>query len=104
VDGVRLTEREQEFLAPVAIPGNSDSEQIVVGEQVEELLNHPGFQALVHALHIHAESQLHSRILRKADTEAAPYADAMGHVRGLQEVVPIGKEVGQRVREEREDS
>lgn len=95
---------------PAAIPGAPDSEQVVIGEQVEEMLNHPGFQALAHALHIHKESVLRARTFRKADPDAAAYADVMGHIRGLDEVVPIarglvqnGKEVAERRREEGED-
>lgn len=99
-----------ERVIPAAIPGASDREQVVVGEQVEELLSHPGFQALVHALHIHKEGLLLQRTLRKADPDASAYADVMGHIRGLDEVVPIarglaqnGKDVAERRREEGED-
>lgn len=95
---------------PAAIPGASDSEQIAIGEQVEEMLNHPGFQALAHALHIHKESLLRQRTLRKADSDASAYADVMGHIRGLDEVVPLarglvqnGNEVAERRHAEGED-
>jgi hypothetical protein len=92
-----------ERVMPAAIPDASDSDHVRIGEQVEEILDHPGFQALVHALHIHSESTLRHRMLRKADSDAAIYADVMGHLRGLSEVVPIarglvqnGKEVAER--------
>lgn len=102
-------ETGEERVMPAALPGSSLSEQIVTGEQVEELLEHPGFQALAHALHVHGEAILMQRMFRKADSEAAPYADAVGHMRGLKEVVPMarglvqnGKEAGQRLREQEE--
>jgi hypothetical protein len=95
---------------PAAIPGATDEEQVRVGEEVEELLKHPGFQALAHALHIHKESVLRSRIYRGADPNPAAYADVMGHARGLDEVVPLargivqnGQEVAERRRAEGED-
>jgi hypothetical protein len=98
-----------ERVIPAALPGSTRSEQVVTGEQVEEILNHPGFQALAHALHVHGESLLNQRLFRKADAEGAPYADVMGHIRGLREVVPIarglvqnGKDAGQALRLEEE--
>lgn len=80
-----------ERVIPAALPGTSRSEQVAVGEQVEELLSHPGFQALVHALHINGESLMNARLFRKADPDAAVYADMVGHLRGLREVVPLAK-------------
>lgn len=94
---------------PAALPGASLSEQIATGEQAEELLSHPGFQALAHVLHVHGEAILAQRMFRKPDVESAPYADAIGHMRGLKEVVPLvrgmaqnGKEAAQRRREQEE--
>lgn len=103
VDSVQETE---ERVIPAALPGTSDSEQVRVGEQVAQLLEHPGWQAVIHALHIRAEDLLTSRVLRKTDVEAAPYADVVGHIRGLKEVVPFalgliqnGREVAEALRE-----
>lgn len=94
---------------PAALPGSTRQEQVGVGEQVEEMLKHPGFQALAHALHLHGEGLFHQRMFRKADADAASYADTVGHIRGLKEVVPIakgliqnGQEAAQALREEEE--
>jgi hypothetical protein len=92
---------------PVALPGSTRQEQANVGEQIEEMLNSPGFQALAHALHLLGEERLNSRLFRKTDPDGAAYADTMGHIRGLKEVVPIakglvqnGKDAAQALREE----
>lgn len=92
---------------PAALPGTSDSEQVKVGQQVEEILQHPGFQALVHALHIQKESILRQRVYRQPSDNPAAYADVTGQIRGIDEVVPLarglvqnGNEVAERRRRE----
>lgn len=92
-----------------ALPGASLSEQVVAGEQVQELLDHPGFGVLAHIVHIHREGLRDRVVYRKPDWNSANYADAIGHLRGLGEFVPLakgivenGKAAAQAVRENEE--
>lgn len=100
------TADEFERIFPAAIPGTTRQEQVNVGEQVEQILEHPGFKALLEVLQIQEESETRMRLYRKADADAAVYADHIGYIRGLREVLPLakgliqnGKEAGQAIRQ-----
>ena len=76
-------------------PNASLTEQVEAGEKVAELLEHPGFKVLADVIETHRQAVLSWRVLHKPDADAASYADAIGHLRGLDEFVPLARGVVQ---------
>ena len=52
---------------------------------------HPGFGDLCGVLKIHRDGLVAVLMHRKPDSEAASYADMVGHLRGLDEIVPLAR-------------
>lgn len=67
-----------------------DDERIVqAARQVEDLMQHPGWQQLVEAIGTH-ERMLHlTRLDKQASDSAAEYAGDVGEMRGVRSLVPL---------------
>lgn len=84
---------------PVDLTGWSLRRQVEAAENLERLLEHPGFKDLCEVLALHGEGVLAQIIFRKPDYEAASYADSIGHLRGLREIEPIARGVAENGKE-----
>lgn len=78
---------------PVDLAGQPLKRQVEMGENLEALLEHPGFADLCEVLKTHREGLVAARIYRKPDPDGASYADLIGHLRGLSEIEPIARGV-----------
>lgn len=74
---------------PVDLDGIPLTRQVEIGERVKALIEHPGFDDLCEVLKVHRDGLVAMLIHRKPDPEAASYADIVGHLRGLDEIVPL---------------
>lgn len=83
MDGVSITR---------GLEGWSDQELLRAKEDVKQLLEHPGWLAVLRAVEGY-EHVLHKAHLTTVTDSAATYATAVGHMKGLRELEGIAKGV-----------